>query len=55
MTWNKVNSDLLAVGYGQFGFNEQSKPKGGLACCWNLKNPEVSTELVIKPLNICKR
>ncbi|XP_073499951.1 dynein axonemal intermediate chain 4 [Phyllobates terribilis] len=34
-SWNKKNSDLLAVGYGQFGFKEQ---KGGLACCWSLKN-----------------
>ncbi|XP_069498048.1 dynein axonemal intermediate chain 4 isoform X1 [Ambystoma mexicanum] len=34
--WNKKNPDLLAVGYGQFGFKEQ---KGGLACCWSLKNP----------------
>ncbi|XP_053326023.1 dynein axonemal intermediate chain 4 [Spea bombifrons] len=33
--WNKKNPDLLAVGYGQFGFKEQ---KGGLACCWSLKN-----------------
>ncbi|XP_022089217.1 WD repeat-containing protein 78-like [Acanthaster planci] len=37
MSWNKLNKDLLAVGYGQFGFTEQ---KGGLACCWSLKNPE---------------
>ncbi|XP_002733663.1 dynein axonemal intermediate chain 4-like [Saccoglossus kowalevskii] len=37
MSWNKINQDLLAVGYGQFGFTEQ---KGGLACCWSLKNPE---------------
>eukprot|EP00057_Strongylocentrotus_purpuratus_P025727 XP_011680201.1 PREDICTED: WD repeat-containing protein 78 [Strongylocentrotus purpuratus] len=37
MAWNKGNRDLLAVGYGQFGFTEQ---KGGLACCWSLKNPE---------------
>lgn len=34
--WNKKNPDLLAVGYGQFGFKEQ---KGGLVCCWSLKNP----------------
>nr|XP_002131353.1 WD repeat-containing protein 78 [Ciona intestinalis]BCG62024.1 WD repeat-containing protein 78 [Ciona intestinalis] len=40
MTWNKVNPDILAVGYGQFGFNEQNKNKGSLTCCWNLKNPE---------------
>ncbi|XP_041475347.1 dynein intermediate chain 4, axonemal-like [Lytechinus variegatus] len=37
MAWNKGNPDLIAVGYGQFGFTEQ---KGGLACCWSLKNPE---------------
>ncbi|XP_056388801.1 dynein axonemal intermediate chain 4 isoform X2 [Hyla sarda] len=34
-SWNKKNPDLLAVGYGQFGYKEQ---KGGLACCWSLKN-----------------
>ncbi|XP_058159360.1 dynein axonemal intermediate chain 4 isoform X2 [Dasypus novemcinctus] len=36
LTWNKTNPDLLAVGYGHFGFKEQ---KRGLACCWSLKNP----------------
>ncbi|XP_067846473.1 dynein axonemal intermediate chain 4 isoform X4 [Heptranchias perlo] len=36
MVWNKHNVDLLAVGYGQFGYKEQ---KGGLICCWSLKNP----------------
>ncbi|XP_049735483.1 dynein axonemal intermediate chain 4 isoform X1 [Elephas maximus indicus] len=35
LAWNKANSDLLAVGYGHFGFKEQ---KRGLACCWSLKN-----------------
>ncbi|XP_063283285.1 dynein axonemal intermediate chain 4 [Pelobates fuscus] len=35
MSWNKKNPDLLAVGYGQFGFKEQ---KAGLTCCWSLKN-----------------
>ncbi|XP_069837503.1 dynein axonemal intermediate chain 4 isoform X2 [Dendropsophus ebraccatus] len=34
-SWNKKNPDLLAVGYGQFGYKDQ---KGGLACCWSLKN-----------------
>ncbi|KAJ8040489.1 WD repeat-containing protein 78 [Holothuria leucospilota] len=37
MAWNRLNPDLLAVGYGQFGFKEQ---KGGIVCCWSLKNPE---------------
>ncbi|KFU85427.1 WD repeat-containing protein 78, partial [Chaetura pelagica] len=36
MAWSKANPDLLAVGYGAFGFKEQ---KEGLACCWSLKNP----------------
>ncbi|XP_049631411.1 dynein axonemal intermediate chain 4 [Suncus etruscus] len=36
LAWNKTNPDLLAVGYGHFGFKEQKK---GLACCWSLKNP----------------
>nr|XP_056700737.1 dynein axonemal intermediate chain 4 [Euleptes europaea] len=36
MAWNKLNPDLLAVGYGTFRFKEQ---KTGLACCWSLKNP----------------
>ncbi|XP_074077343.1 dynein axonemal intermediate chain 4 [Macrotis lagotis] len=36
MAWNKANPDLLAVGYGQFGFRDQ---KRGMACCWSLKNP----------------
>lgn len=36
LAWNKANPDLLAVGYGHFGFKEQ---KRGLACCWSIKNP----------------
>ena len=30
--------DILAVGYGEFTYSDQ---KGGLACCWSIKNPEV--------------
>ncbi|NXR65077.1 WDR78 protein, partial [Rhadina sibilatrix] len=36
MAWNKVNPDLLAVGYREFVSQDQKK---GLACCWSLKNP----------------
>ncbi|XP_031233848.1 WD repeat-containing protein 78 isoform X2 [Mastomys coucha] len=36
LSWNKANPDLLAVGYGNFGFREQ---KRGMACCWSIKNP----------------
>ncbi|XP_050403296.1 dynein axonemal intermediate chain 4 isoform X1 [Patella vulgata] len=37
MSWNKVNPDLIAIGYGQFEFTNQ---KAGYVCCWSLKNPE---------------
>lgn len=37
LAWNKDNPDILAVGYGQFEYNKQ---KGGLVCCWSIKNPE---------------
>ncbi|XP_031569153.1 WD repeat-containing protein 78-like isoform X2 [Actinia tenebrosa] len=37
MAWNKKNLDILAVGYGEFSYSGQ---KGGLACCWSIKNPE---------------
>eukprot|EP00116_Pleurobrachia_bachei_P019202 sb/3479464/ len=37
MTWNKKNPDILAVGYGEYGFTNQ---KSGMACCWSIKNPE---------------
>ncbi|XP_016155550.1 PREDICTED: WD repeat-containing protein 78 isoform X2 [Ficedula albicollis] len=36
MAWNKVNPDLVAVGYREFVSQDQKK---GLACCWSLKNP----------------
>ncbi|KAL3678259.1 hypothetical protein R1sor_021215 [Riccia sorocarpa] len=36
MCWNKVNKDLLCVGYGQFDFGTQ---KGGLVAFWSIKNP----------------
>jgi len=37
MVWNKVNQDLLAVGYGENGTESDGK---GLACIWSIKNPE---------------
>ncbi|XP_061678445.1 dynein axonemal intermediate chain 4 isoform X2 [Syngnathoides biaculeatus] len=33
LTWNKQNSDLLAVGYGDF-----CPGTPGLICCWSIKN-----------------
>jgi hypothetical protein len=37
MSWNKLNPDLLAVGYGDFEF---SKQRDGLVLFWSVKNPE---------------
>ncbi|XP_048581208.1 dynein axonemal intermediate chain 4-like isoform X2 [Nematostella vectensis] len=37
VAWNKKNPDILGVGYGEFSYSNQ---KGGLACCWSIKNPE---------------
>ncbi|CAI2733428.1 unnamed protein product [Schistosoma spindalis] len=34
MAWNKQNPNILAVGYGQFDYDNQQK---GLVCCWSLK------------------
>ncbi|XP_050163406.1 dynein axonemal intermediate chain 4 isoform X2 [Myiozetetes cayanensis] len=36
MAWNKVNPDLLAIGYRESDSKDQKK---GFACCWSLKNP----------------
>uniref|UniRef100_A0A8D3E9F8 Dynein axonemal intermediate chain 4 n=1 Tax=Scophthalmus maximus TaxID=52904 RepID=A0A8D3E9F8_SCOMX len=36
MAWNKKNTDLLAVGYGE---NDSGDLTPGLVCCWSLKNP----------------
>lgn len=38
MAWNRKNSDLLAVGYGPFEYNDQ---RDGLVCCWSIKNQDV--------------
>ena len=37
MSWNKLNPDLLAVGYGEFEFSKQTD---GMVLFWSLKNPE---------------
>jgi hypothetical protein len=35
--WNRINSDLLAVGYGDLAFGNQRE---GVLMLWSLKNPE---------------
>jgi len=37
MAWNRLNRDLLAVGYGEFDFMEQ---RCGLVAFWSLMNPK---------------
>ncbi|XP_004431634.1 PREDICTED: WD repeat-containing protein 78 [Ceratotherium simum simum] len=49
LAWNKTNSDLLAVGYGHFGFKEQ---KRGLACCWSIKNPTWPERIYQSPYGV---
>eukprot|EP01065_Artemidia_motanka_P052322 TRINITY_DN9422_c0_g1_i1.p1 TRINITY_DN9422_c0_g1~~TRINITY_DN9422_c0_g1_i1.p1 ORF type:complete len:852 (+),score=295.52 TRINITY_DN9422_c0_g1_i1:72-2627(+) len=54
MSWNRANTDLLAVGYGDYGIpgagNKAHKKHDGLVCCWSLKNP-VHPERVIEVAN----
>uniref|UniRef100_A0A8C4PK86 Dynein axonemal intermediate chain 4 n=1 Tax=Equus asinus TaxID=9793 RepID=A0A8C4PK86_EQUAS len=49
LAWNKINSDLLVVGYGHFGFKEQ---KRGLACCWSIKNPTWPERIYQSPYGV---
>uniref|UniRef100_H0WUL1 Dynein axonemal intermediate chain 4 n=1 Tax=Otolemur garnettii TaxID=30611 RepID=H0WUL1_OTOGA len=49
LSWNKANPDLLAVGYGHFGFKEQ---KRGLACCWSIKNPMWPERIYPSPFGV---
>jgi hypothetical protein len=36
MCWNSLDTDLLAVGYGKYFYQDR---KNGLVCCWTIKNP----------------
>lgn len=53
MSWNRANSDLLAVGYGEYGIpgaGSSAKRHDGLVACWSLKNP-VHPERIIEVPN----
>eukprot|EP00756_Hemistasia_phaeocysticola_P032464 Hpha_TRINITY_DN16408_c4_g1::TRINITY_DN16408_c4_g1_i1::g.159377::m.159377 len=53
MSWNRSNSDLLAVGYGEYGIpgaGNNAKRHDGLVACWSLKNP-VHPERIIEVAN----
>mmetsp|Transcript_28201 Transcript_28201/g.63812 ORF Transcript_28201/g.63812 Transcript_28201/m.63812 type:complete len:738 (-) Transcript_28201:345-2558(-) len=43
MAWNKLNCDILAVGYGEFDFTNQ---KDGMILFWSLKNPEYPQKII---------
>ncbi|XP_064387275.1 dynein axonemal intermediate chain 4-like isoform X2 [Halichondria panicea] len=49
MAWNKLNIDIVAVGYGDFGFRGTST---GLVCCWSLKNPQYPERIFNAPSGI---
>lgn len=42
MDWNEVNTDLLAVSYGEFDHDSEMKDtkRDGLLLFWTLKNPK---------------
>eukprot|EP01138_Halocafeteria_seosinensis_P012280 gb/GECG01012549.1/.p1 GENE.gb/GECG01012549.1/~~gb/GECG01012549.1/.p1 ORF type:complete len:1327 (+),score=271.85 gb/GECG01012549.1/:1-3981(+) len=45
IAWNRINSDLLAAGYGPSSYIPPSKSRGYLAL-WSIKNPEYPQALV---------
>ena len=71
MSWNAENTDLLAVGYGQIDFLQDSTQKtltankdddaaGGLVLFWSLRNPDypekvLTTSHPVTALDFSKR
>ena len=49
MSWNKVNKDILAVGYGSFHLTASEK-EGGVIMFWSMRNPS-HPEKVIKTVS----
>ena len=58
MVWNKINQDILAVGYGKLdNFVDSAKPgeavdeeaEGGLVLFWSLRNPEYPEKVLRTP------
>lgn len=58
MVWNKINQDILAVGYGKLdSFVDNLKPgeavdeeaEGGLVLFWSLRNPEYPEKVLRTP------
>ena len=43
MVWNKMDRDLLAVGYGAFEFSAQ---KPGIVAFWSLRNPQYPEHII---------
>jgi len=50
MAWNKVNKDVLAVGYGEFNFKGQES--GGMVLFWSLRNPEYPERVIQVPSGV---
>ncbi|XP_018654442.1 putative axonemal dynein intermediate chain inner arm i1 [Schistosoma mansoni] len=49
MAWNKQNPNILAIGYGQFEYDNQQK---GLVCCWSLKLIEYPERYYTTPSSV---
>lgn len=39
MSWCPDNSDLLAIGYGVYGYRSSKNRPMGYVCVWSIKNP----------------
>lgn len=46
MDFNKTNSDLLAVGYGEYDMNQTTEKNKGLVAFWTLKNPNFPEKMI---------
>lgn len=46
MDFNKMNHDLLAVGYGEYDMNKIEHKNSGLIAFWTLKNPNFPEKMI---------
>lgn len=51
MSWNAVNADILAVGYGNLAISDEtsSDTAGGLILFWSLRNPDYPEKILKTP------
>lgn len=51
MSWNRVDKDILAVGYGAFHLSEKEK-EGGLIMFWSIRNPSFPEKVIRTPSGV---